>query len=134
MAAPGKSFPSHQPGELDIVRACLGECQFKDDGYTTREYHPLVLRALGAFFHDIDEDHNVMSWRAALGKEKKLQMSRESKHVNGILGLNYKTLDDMGKKIFLDVACLSDPYGLMFLLVYFASADMARIDAVSSLL
>ena len=47
-----------------------------------------------------------MNWEVALKEENKLQMSRESKHVNDILGLNYKTLDDIGKLIFLDVAIL----------------------------
>ena len=48
VAASGKSLPSLHPHEQKIVRACLGECQFADDGYPTRQYHPLVLKALGA--------------------------------------------------------------------------------------
>jgi hypothetical protein len=105
VAAPELSLSSLHPDEQKIIKACLEECQFADDGYPSRQYHPLVLKAFGAYFHDI-EDHNVKNWEVALKEENKLQTSRESKSVFDILGLNYETLDDMQKLIFLDVAFL----------------------------
>jgi len=63
------------------------------------------LRALGTFFHDVDKD-DIMEWKEALMFKKKLHASREFKHVNDILGLNYATLLDGQKLLFLDVVFL----------------------------
>lgn len=95
------------------MEACLGECQFKEDGYSTPQYHPLVLRALGCYFYDVDED-NLLNWKQHLLVTNKLQESRESKRVSGILGLNYFALPNIGKLVFLDVALTSDECTICF--------------------
>jgi hypothetical protein len=46
----------------------------------------------------------VLSWEEALENKNKLQRSREAKHVNDILGLNYCSLSDQVKLVFLDTA------------------------------
>jgi len=109
VAIPQKMSSPLQPSEEKIVEACIRECKFLDDGYDTQQYHPLVLRALGTFFHDVDKD-DIMEWKEALIFEKKLRASRESKHVNDILGLNYGTLSDGQKLLFLDVVFLFNYY------------------------
>jgi hypothetical protein len=100
-AAPKKS--SFNDEESAIVERCLKECQFTDNGYTSTQYHPLILRALGTYFHDVHSD-DVLSWEEALENKNKLQRSREAKHVNDILGLNYRSLSDQAKLVFLDTA------------------------------
>ena len=102
-AAPKRSVSSLIPEEREIVERCLRECQFEDKGYPSREYHPLVLRGLGTYFHDVDSE-NVMRWGEALEDKNKLQRSREAKSVNDILGLNYRSLSDQVKLVFLDSA------------------------------
>ncbi|KAG0590866.1 hypothetical protein KC19_1G132100 [Ceratodon purpureus] len=103
-AAPNISSVSFlKPEEREIVEKCLSECQFKDSGYSTRQYHPLMLRALGTYFHDVGCD-DVMSWGEALEKKGGLQRCGEAGNVNEILGLNYGSLSDQVKLVFLDTA------------------------------
>ena len=102
-AAPKRPMSSLQPEEREIVERCLSECQFEEKGYPSRQFHPLVLRALGTYFHDVDSE-NVMSWGEALEDENKLQQCREAKSVNDILGLNYRSQSDQVKLVFLDSA------------------------------
>ncbi|KAG0556320.1 hypothetical protein KC19_11G043900 [Ceratodon purpureus] len=92
--------------EREIVERCLSECRFEDNGYPSSQYHPLVLRALGTYFHDVDSG-NVMSWEEALENKNKLQRSREARNVNAILGLNYHSLSEQVKLVFLDCALYS---------------------------
>ena len=49
--APKKS--SFNDEDSEIVERCLKECQFPGNGYTSTQYHPLILRALGTYFHDV---------------------------------------------------------------------------------
>ncbi|KAG0586256.1 hypothetical protein KC19_2G076200 [Ceratodon purpureus] len=92
--------------ERDIVESCLSECRFEEIGYPSSQYHPLVLRALGTYFHDVDGG-NVMRWEEALVNRNKLQRSREARNVNVILGLNYHSLSEQVKLVFLDCAIYS---------------------------
>lgn len=104
VASPNISSMSFlKPKESEIVERCLSECQFADNGYPSKQYHPLILRALGTYFHDMDRQ-NVMSWEEALGNKNKLQRCREAKHVNDILGLNYYSMPEELKLVFLDLA------------------------------
>ncbi|KAG0586233.1 hypothetical protein KC19_2G074100 [Ceratodon purpureus] len=98
--------------EREIVERCVSECRFEDIGYDpSSQYHPLVLRALGTYFHDVDGG-NVMRWEEALENRNKLQRSREARNVNAILGLNYHSLSEQVKLVFLDCALyLSQGYG-----------------------
>ncbi|KAG0617225.1 hypothetical protein M758_5G174500 [Ceratodon purpureus] len=107
VAAPKKLSCPLLPFEDEIVKACLEECQFEEVGYATRQYHPLVVRALGSYFHDVDED-NILNWKKHIyiSVENKLQGCRETKQVNNILGLNYSSLLESEKLVFLDVALL----------------------------
>lgn len=89
--------------ECKIVEKCLKEFRFIEDGYPTSQYHPLVLRALGVYFHDVDK-YNVKKWEEVLGNTKKVQQSRELGHVNNVLGLNYNSLPEMLKLAFMDLA------------------------------
>ncbi|KAG0561020.1 hypothetical protein KC19_9G031300 [Ceratodon purpureus] len=93
--------------EREIVERCVSECRFKDIGYDqSSQYHPLVLRALGTYFHDVDGG-SVMRWEEALENRNKLQRSREARNVNAILGLNYHSLSEQVKLVFLDCALYS---------------------------
>ncbi|KAG0586262.1 hypothetical protein KC19_2G076800 [Ceratodon purpureus] len=93
--------------EREIVERCVSECRFEDIGYDpSSQYHPLVLRALGTYFHDVDSG-SVMRWEEALENSNKLQRSREARNVNAILGLNYHSLSEQVKLVFLDCALYS---------------------------
>lgn len=105
VAARKKLLHPLQPREVKIVEACLGECRFGEDGYGTPQYHPLILRALGSYFYDVD-DEKIMEWENHLLLANKVQGSRESKRVNDILGLNYSSLSSSSKLMFLDMALL----------------------------
>ncbi|KAG0625969.1 hypothetical protein M758_2G092400 [Ceratodon purpureus] len=106
-AAPWVSSDSDLKAEESVIVArCVSECRFKDMGYRSSQYHPLVLRALGTYFYDVDSG-NVMRWEEALKNRNKLQRSREARNVNAILGLNYDSLPDIMKLVFLDCALYS---------------------------
>ncbi|KAG0586270.1 hypothetical protein KC19_2G077600 [Ceratodon purpureus] len=93
--------------EREIVERCVSECRFEDIGYDpSSQYHPLVLRALGTYYHDVDSG-SVLGWKEALENRNKLQRSREARNVNDILGLNYDSLSDKEKLVFLDCALYS---------------------------
>ncbi|KAG0586282.1 hypothetical protein KC19_2G078700 [Ceratodon purpureus] len=93
--------------EREIVERCVSECRFEDIGYDpSSQYHPLVLRALGTYYHDVDGG-SVMRWEEALENRNKLQRSREARNVNAILGLNYHSLSEQVKLVFLDCALYS---------------------------
>ncbi|KAG0586223.1 hypothetical protein KC19_2G073400 [Ceratodon purpureus] len=89
--------------EREIVKMCVSECRFDDIGYPSSQYHPLVLRALGTYFHDVGSG-SMLGWKKALKNRNKLQLSREAGNVNAILGLNYDSLPDIEKLVFLDCA------------------------------
>lgn len=57
------AFPLNQAtltsSQRKIVKKCFRECQFKDSGSLSLQYHPVVLRVLGTFFRNSLLD---MSW------------------------------------------------------------------------
>jgi hypothetical protein len=68
-----------------------------------QQYHPLALRALAVYYHEID-NMNILSWEKHLEDLDKLKHSRESSDVFGILGLQFSTFDTRKKLLFLDLA------------------------------
>ncbi|KAG0616769.1 hypothetical protein M758_5G140600 [Ceratodon purpureus] len=104
-AAPQRALGTLTDEERRVLSLCLGQCCFAFDGRPIREeqYHPLALRALAVYYHEID-NMNVLSWENHLEDLDKLKHSRESSDVFGILGLQFSTFDMRKKLLFLDMA------------------------------
>jgi hypothetical protein len=104
-AAPQRALDTLTDEEKRVLTLCLGQCCFSSDGRPIigKQYHPLALRALAVYYHEIDNT-NVLSWEKHLEDLDKLKHSRESSDVFGILGLQFSTFDMRKKLLFLDLA------------------------------
>lgn len=104
-AAPQRAIDTLTDEEKRVLKLCLGQCRFSSDGRPIRgkQYHPLALRALAVYYHEID-NINVLSWEKYFEDLDKLKHSRESSDVFGILGLQFSTFDMKKKLLFLDLA------------------------------
>ncbi|KAG0575840.1 hypothetical protein KC19_5G034700 [Ceratodon purpureus] len=104
-AAPQRALDALTDEERRVLSLCLGQCCFASDGRPIKgeQYHPLALRALAVYYHEID-NVNVLSWENHLEDLDKLKHSRESSDVFGILGLQFSTFDMRKKLVFLDLA------------------------------
>lgn len=104
-AAPRKALDACTDEEKRVLKLCLRQCCFSSHEGPIREqqYHPLALRALAVYYHEID-NMNILSWEKHLEDLDKLKHSRESSDVFGILGLQFSTFDTRKKLLFLDLA------------------------------
>ena len=104
-AAPRSQLDALTDGEKRVLKLCLCQCCFSSVGGPIRkhQYHPLALRALAVYYHEIDS-MNILSWEKHLEDLDKFKHSRESSDIFGILGLQFSTFDVRKKLLFLDLA------------------------------
>jgi len=109
-AAPQRKLETLTIEEQEILRVCLAQCQF----FVTngiKQYHPLALQALADYYHKHDNS-NVLAWKEHLGDLDKLRLSNASSDVFGVLGLQFRTLLEKEKLMFLDL-CLYNYYPII---------------------
>ncbi|KAG0615271.1 hypothetical protein M758_5G028000 [Ceratodon purpureus] len=104
-AAPQRALDTLTDEERRVLSLCLGQCCFASDGRPIigEQYHPLALRALAVYYHEI-HNMNISSWENHLEDLDKLKNSRESSDIFGILGLQFSTFNMRKKLLFLDLA------------------------------
>ena len=99
IAAPGRSMSSLSAEEKCVVVKCANQACFLG------KYHPLALRALGAYYNDVDA-RNPLGWQNHLNDIHKFRPCGESESgtMFQILGLGFGTLSKATKLLFLDMA------------------------------
>ncbi|KAL6123035.1 hypothetical protein ACLB2K_075558 [Fragaria x ananassa] len=86
---------------------------------------PLALKTLGSFLYQRSPD----AWNSALAKLR----STPNKTIFDLLKLSYDELDEMEKKIFLDIACYSSQCRAKFIIELLYSSDVCNRIAIDVL-
>ncbi|KAM5550903.1 disease resistance protein RUN1 [Rosa sericea] len=86
---------------------------------------PLALKTLGSFLYK----RSLHSWSSALAKLRKTP----DKTVFDLLKVSYDGLDEMEKKIFLDIACFSSQCEAKFIIELLYSFDICTCTAIDVL-
>lgn len=110
--APTRKATSFTRDEQESIIYCVYTCCFPQKNHdgsdldiNDRRFHPLALRALGVFLHDIDYK-DVLQWKKEIYHQyhNRFKLSVEAPAMFRILGLEFQKLTLSSKLLFLDLA------------------------------
>ena len=105
-ATNGKKYENRE--DVDAIEECVKSCYFGKGEGRGSHYHPLSLKALGAFLQYRGEEPSI--WMTDLQKFKESSYSQEPVNfLYKILRSNFDRLPKGEQELFMDVAMFSPP-------------------------